>query len=208
MILFEICGGGIDAERHEVYQILEAENAERQYGFISSIVRASITVERKFLSQSIIKALNYHAIACLHSNAGEYRPCDVTVGEHVPPQPFRLQGLMDDFVNDINVNWEKMDPVYLATFVLWKLNWIHPFINGNGRTARAIAYVVLCLKIGAELPGDIALPELLKRERERYVAALVQADSSLSTGPLDLSALHGLVQELITRQLQSNSNEA
>ena len=61
----------------------------------------------------------------------------VTVGDYHPPEHYRVQALMDDFVNNVNRSWENADPVVLATLVLWRLNNIHPFINGNGRTARA-----------------------------------------------------------------------
>ena len=55
---------------------------------------------------------------------------------------------MDDFVNLINLYWESGDTVRLSAEVLWRLNFIHPFINGNGRTARAACYFVLCVKCG------------------------------------------------------------
>ena len=35
---------------------------------------------------------------------------------------------MEDFVNDLNRNWEAADSVYMAAYVLWKLNNVHPFI--------------------------------------------------------------------------------
>ena len=116
--------------------------------------------------------------------------------------------MMDDFVGRVNANWERTDPFLLCAFVLWRLNFVHPFINGNGRTARAIAYVVLCLKIGAELPGQTALPELLKRERGRYVEALRDADVSFRTGQLDLTALYVLVQELVAEQTKDSPQVA
>ena len=55
---------------------------------------------------------------------------------------------MDDFVNTVNRAWEKADELTLGAYVLWRLNHIHPFINGNGRTARAASYFVICLKLG------------------------------------------------------------
>ena len=67
---------------------------------------------------------------------------------------YRVPALMDDFVNTVNRNWEQTDPVVLAAFVLWRLNNIHPFINGNGRTARACAYFVLCVRAGGWLAGQ------------------------------------------------------
>ena len=74
---------------------------------------------------------------------------EVKVGNHVPPEHYRVPALMDDFVNEVNRNWEKTDPVVLATYVLWRMNHIHPFINGNGRTARAASlFCALCNRRG------------------------------------------------------------
>ena len=113
---------------------------------------------------------------------------------------------MEDFVNEVNRHWQDLDPVVLASFVLWKLNYIHPFINGNGRTARAACYYVLCLKLGGLLAGNVTLPELLRRERARYVEALVKVDQSFVGGVVDLKPLHDLVSELLDEQLKSSSN--
>ncbi len=197
MILHEILGG----EQHAVYQALEVANGNRQYDFLQSIVSVCLAVQRPFLSATIVKALNFHAITCLHTNAGEYRPCEVTVGPYNPPAHHRVDALMDDFVNSINRTWEQADPVALAALVLWRLNHIHPFINGNGRTARAACYFVLCVRIGLWLPGSTILPELLRRERNRYVEALRKADASLPTGTLDRSELHTLISELLEEQI-------
>ena len=201
MIVFELT----NTESHPVYNRLEIENAERQFTFMKSVLAASISMGRPFLSQHVIKAFNYHAITCLHISAGEYRPCDVVVGQHRPPPPFRVNALMDDFVNQVNRHWEATDPVFLATFVLWKLNNIHPFINGNGRTARTACYYVLCLKNGGLIPGAITLPELIKREREKYCEHLQNAHDTSKTGEADLAPLHGLVSDLLLEQINSAS---
>lgn len=201
MILFEI----LHDEHHAVYEELEIANGTRQYDFLRSIVSVSLAVQRPFLSSHIIKALNFQAITCLQINAGEYRPCPVYVGtgddRYVPPEHYTVQVLMDDFVNIVNRSWEGGDALALATFVLWRLNHIHPFINGNGRTARAASYFVLCVKAAQWLPGATILPELLRRERPRYVEALRIADKSHNEGHLDLSALHALMTELLEEQL-------
>lgn len=199
MILFEL----FNSEEHPVYRDLQISNINRQYDFLRSIVTASLTAERRFLSQHVMKALNFHAITCLHTNAGEYRPCQVKVGNHSPPEHYRVQALMDDFVNMVNSNLEKFDPLMLASFVLWRLNYIHPFINGNGRTARAACYFILCIKFGYWLPGEVILPELILRQRDNYVVALQKIDQSFSGGALDLSPLHTLLSELLIVQLQS-----
>jgi Fic family protein len=128
------------------------------------------------------------------------------VGNHVPPEHYRVDALMEDFVNVVNRSWESFDPVALAALVLWRLNFIHPFINGNGRTARAASYFVLCVKLGGWLPGHTILPELIKRDRDAYVEALQKADQSLQGGTLDLSALHALLSKLLAEQINGGAN--
>lgn len=199
MIVFEIVG----TENNPIYQALEVSNGQRQYHFLRSIVLASQDMGRPFLSHDIVKALNFHAITCLHTHAGEYRPCAVTVGDFIPVDHYRVMGLMDDFINNINRYWESFDAVALAAQVLWRINRIHPFINGNGRTARAASYFVLCLKLGGWLRGDVILPELLRQNRDEYVAALKEADRTAQSGALNLTVLEDLVSRLLSEQLAS-----
>lgn len=194
MILHLIAGG---TENHPVYQEFQVSNVGRQYDFLLSAVSASLQVGKPFLSNYIIKALNFHAINCLHTNAGEFRPCEVTVGSHVPPPFYLVQALMDDFVNTVNRFWDGTDPIPLAAYVLWRLNHIHPFINGNGRSARASCYYVLCLKLGKLLPGTKMLPELLVRDHAEYELALRAADQG------DRDPLHLMLQRLLQEQVAS-----
>ena len=200
MIIFELTG----REDHPVYQQLEVSNGNRQYDFLHSTVLASLAMGRPFLSQHIIKAFNFQAITCLHINAGEYRPCPVSVGAHAGPEHYRVPALMDDFVNVVNRNWDQTDAVALATFVLWRLNNIHPFINGNGRTARASCYFVLCVKSGGLLPGQTILPELIRRNRQEHIDALQHAHETFAaTGDPDLAPLHAILTRLIDEQIAS-----
>lgn len=132
---------------------------------------------------------------------------DMTVGDHDPPDHYRVNALMDDFVNEVDRYWNDLDEVSLAAYVLWRLNWIHPFINGNGRTARAACYFVLCVKLGGWLPGTVILPELLRRpeNRDRYVQALRHADSTEWNGDMHdfLSPMTLLLLELLQEQQSS-----
>lgn len=200
MIIFELVG----REDNPVYQALEVSNGNRQYDFLNSIIVASLAMGRPLLSQHVIKAFNFQAITCLHTNPGEYRPCPVEVGAHKPPEHYRVPALMDDFVNVVNRNWDQTDSVFLATYVLWRLNNIHPFINGNGRTARAACYFALCLKSGGLLRGNIILPELIRQNRDEHIEALqVAHDSFAQTGEPNLAPLHAIVTRLIDQQMQS-----
>lgn len=187
-------------ENNPVYQNLSIQNLDRQLNFLRSVVLASVAVQRPLLSLEVIRAFNYHAIACLHGYAGQFRPCPVQVGEdYFPPPHHEVPALMEMFVDEINRAWDQIDPVALAAYVLWKLNWIHPFINGNGRTARAACYFVLCLKMGGWLRGDTILPDLLRRDHDDYVGALKAVDKSLRN-ELNLAPMHSLLVKLLNEQ--------
>ena len=196
MILHELVGRN---ESHPAYRGLELSNGERHYSFLQSIVLAARGVDRPFLSQTV--AINFHAIACLHANAGEYRPCPVIVGEYKPPEHWRVNALMDDFVNLVNRRWSDTEPVQLAAYVLWRLNHIHPFINGNGRTARAACYFVLCLKVEGWLGGYKILPERIPAHRDKYIQALKEGDQEGNADDPALTSLCDLIVRLLSEQI-------
>ena len=196
-------------ENHPIYSDLAVANNIRQYSFLTSIIQASLEIGRPFLSQTLIKAINYHAIACLHTRAGEYRPCKVKVGKYKPPAHYRVNDLMEEFINQVNRWWEAENAITLAAYVLWKLNHIHPFINGNGRTARAACYFVLCVKTGGLLGGNTILPELLHRDRDDYVKALIVVDKRAEQVQHQtdyLEPLETLIYKLLKEQLSNIPN--
>jgi Fic family protein len=109
---------------------------------------------------------------------------------------------MDRFFSVVHENWEILDhPTVLPAYALWRLNWIHPFIEGNGRTARAACYYLLCLKQRQLLPGRRIVPELIRENREPYYAALRAADVAWERGHFDVSELAVYLSDLLKRQL-------
>lgn len=204
MILYEL----FQNEGHPAYRDLSADNLARQYDFLKSIVVAAIAADRPMVSTALIKALNYHAIACLHVNAGEYRPCPVEVGDHIPPEHYRVPELMNAFINEVNRRWGTADPLTLGAYCLWRLNYIHPFINGNGRTARVLCYFVVCVQYGGWLRGEPILPELIRQNRDEYVELLKSADAAFVEGREDfLNNLREFVLRLLVRQFESIPND-
>ena len=192
---FFLLGGG--SEAHPAYQSLAASNSVRQYHFLNSIILANITSGRPLFSQALIRALNFHAIVGLHHDAGDYRAQPVQVGAYVPPPHYYLEAFMDDFVNETNLVWQSTPSIELAAQVLWRVNAIHPFSNGNGRTARAACYFVLSAKSGRLLPGRTTLTERLvaSTNRSRYLSALQAADAG------DLAPLIQLIWEVVSEQV-------
>ena len=78
-------------------------------------------------------------------NAGVYRKLPVAIAgsKHLPPQPYLLQDLMEKYFQFYNQEKEHLHPVVLAAEMHERLVTIHPFIDGNGRTARLIMNLIL-----------------------------------------------------------------
>ena len=63
--------------------------------------------------------------------------------QHVPPSPLLLDELMEGYFDFYERNKRHLHPVILATEMHERLVSIHPFIDGNGRTARLVMNLIL-----------------------------------------------------------------
>ena len=102
---------------------------------------------------------------------GRIRFFDVKIegSNHIPPGHTELKKHLLKLYKWYSANKRKLHPFELAAVVHAKLAWIHPFEDGNGRTARAIMNFILRKK---ELPMFFIPYE----KREEYYKALEQAD--------------------------------
>lgn len=73
-------------------------------------------------------------------NAGKYRKENVLISgaKHMPPKHFELDYLMQKMIAEYNSEWQKFHPIIRATLLHGEFVKIHPFIDGNGRTARLL----------------------------------------------------------------------
>lgn len=80
-------------------------------------------------------------------NAGIYRrlPVRISGSAVVFPNPKKIQTLMDGFFSWLE-NEKKMHAVELAAEAHYRLVTIHPFTDGNGRTARLLMNMILMMK--------------------------------------------------------------
>ena len=65
---------------------------------------------------------------------------------HVPPPYTEVKKHMLNFFKWYSANKNKLHPFELATMIHAKLTWIHPFEDGNGRTARTVMNFILMKK--------------------------------------------------------------
>ena len=87
---------------------------------------------------------------------------------------------------------------------------VHPFCEGNGRTARALSYYVLCLKLGQWLPGSTTVLELIRlQHRQRYCEILQRMHDARQKPSMmtDLAEMTGLIIELVREQVTIAQHE-
>lgn len=91
---------------------------------------------------------------------------------------------------------------------MWRLNWIHPFPDGNGRTSRAASYLVLCTSLGYLIPGHTTIPQRIAARKRPYWHALEAADEADARGTIDVSAMESLLEEFLEAQLREVHSSA
>jgi Fic family protein len=183
----------------------ETRNGLRQYDAAIGAVQSALERGSFKLRPSLILGLQREALAGISSYAGNYRPGGVAIegSRHEPVGAHLVPELVEDMCDYVNEQWDRSTPIHLAAYLMWRLNWIHPFADGNGRTSRMISYVVLSIRAGFVLPGSPTIPDLIVDNRKPYFAALDAADGACREGRVDVSAMEELLARLLARQLAS-----
>ncbi len=173
-----------------LYTKIQEQNLLRQYDLLSNCIEIGLKKGIESFDKYTLWALNYAAVSNICQLGGRFRDGPIRVGNHLPPHFHDVPKLMDAFFSLIHENWTIVDhPTTLAAFALWNLNWIHPFIEGNGRTARAACYYLICMKQGRILGGKKTVPERIREDRAPYIAGLQAADRAYEKGQYDVSEL-------------------
>jgi Fic family protein len=189
-------------EDPELYERLEEQNLLRQYDLLTNCIEIGLKKGIEAFDKYTLWSLNAAAVANIAQFGGRFREQPILVGDHVPPHFKEVPNLIDQCISVIHENWDLVPyPTVLPAYVLWRLNWIHPFIEGNGRTARAACYYLICLKLKTLLPGKKTVPERIRENRTPYYAALKEADNHWEDGQINVDSLAQYLAELLTAQL-------
>lgn len=184
----------------------EARNALKQFDFGIEIIRAAAKKQPPFrLTSGLILQLHQLCLDGLDVFAGTFRNSPVKIGEsgHTPPAHHLVSGLVQEMCDYVNKNWRRRKPMHLCAYVMWRMNWIHPFSDGNGRTSRVMSYIVLCARLGYELPGGLTIPEQIASNKTPYYKALEAADKAEKAGKINVEKLEALLATLLAKQLVS-----
>ena len=191
-----------EIDNPELHRRVQEQNLLRQYDLLSNCIEIGLEKGIEAFDKYTLWALNYAAVSNIAQFGGRYREQPIYVGKHIPPHFKEVPNLMDQFISVVHENWFTIDhPTTLAAYALWRMNWIHPFVEGNGRTARSACYYLICLKFGALLPGRKIVPERIRENRQPYYAALQAADRHWADGHFNVSELADYLQQLLKDQL-------
>ena len=124
------------------------------------------------------------------SDSGVYRTRYVVVGNRItgevifrPPANEHVPGLVNDLVEWLSSSQAKvLDPVIEAGIAHYEFVRIHPFVDGNGRTARVIATLILYQR-GFDTKQFFCLDDYYDSDRSSYYRAL----QSVNEKTLDLT---------------------
>lgn len=192
--------------------IKEAANALLQFDQAEAlIVKATRAGEPLVLRPSLVCEFNRLGIQGIYRSAGIYRPGPIRIGnsQHTPPPAADVPRLVEEMCDYVNGGRNSHTPIHVAAYLLWRINWIHPFIEGNGRTARIVSYIMLCARSGFLLPGTKTIPEQIAEDRNaHYYGGLDKADAAFAEGEIDVRSLESMIGTYLARQLVSAYNQA
>ena len=194
----------LEEEDADLYDRVQEQNLNRQYELLTNCIEIGLMKGPVSFDKYLLWALNHVAVANISQFGGRFRREPIYVDNHKPPHFETVDDWMDRFVSTVQENWYVWTPTELAAYGLWRMNWIHPFIEGNGRTARAICYFLLCVRSGALLGGRKIVPERIRESRAEYYEALKAADRAWDNGDLDFSEMEEYLAALVQAQLEDD----
>lgn len=158
---------GLTVGGKPIHDCYEATGHAKAYDYMLTLARS------KGFQLSEDNVLRLHQLfysGIDEEKAGRYRTGQVfiTGTEYIPPTAKEVPKLMQVFISDLNEKRSKLHPVHLAAYAHRRLVDIHPFQDGNGRTARLLMNLIL-INAGYCI---VSIPPVLRHD---YITALQQA---------------------------------
>lgn len=159
---------GITIKGKSLREHFEAKNHEKAITHLESLVQ-----QKSNITEDHILQLHKLVLDGIEEDfAGRYRNAQVRImgANFIPPAGHKVPELMTEFVQQIiNLNQKKND-LELAVYIHHRFVWIHPFFDGNGRTARLLMNLWL---MQSGYPPAV----ILRNDRKKYYNALNQANN-------------------------------
>jgi Fic family protein len=191
---------------------LEARNGVLQLDYITELIESGA----QDLRESHVLGLQAIAVQDVYPCAGRYRDAtkDVYIqnSKHQVPSSALVPSFVRDAIDWVNRETDR-PALERAAYAQWRFNWIHPFAGGNGRTSRAVTYLIVCMSEGRMLPGVPTMPTLIYEHRDEYIRALQAVDESQRIADTqstserivqpDFSAMVEFLRQMLMKQFAS-----
>lgn len=168
---FLVINEGLTVKGKPLQDHLEAKDHYAALEYLYDLIDKD---KKHTISELLIK--NLHQIILQETDkdwAGKYRNANVIIGgaKHTPPDALQVSQRMQDLIKWLNSQKNKMHIVELSALLHHKLVHIHPFFDGNGRTARLTMNLFL-------MQAGYPLIVIMKTDRKKYYAVLDKADKN------------------------------
>ena len=169
---FLVINEGITVKGKPLKDHLEAKDHHAALEYLYDLIDKD---KKHTVSEMLIK--NLHQIILQETDrewAGRYRNANVIIGgaKHTPPDALQVPQKMRDLISWLISQKNKINIIELAALLHHKLVHIHPFFDGNGRTARLTMNLFL-------MQAGYPLVVIMKTERKKYYDVLDKADSGV-----------------------------
>jgi Fic family protein len=158
---------GITVSGKSIIETLEAKNHPEAIKFIESLVDTKSQID-----ENAVLHLHQLIMSKIAEDAGRYRTARVRISGAVftPPPSFEVGHRINELLEWLRENPDELTPIELSSIFHHRFVQIHPFTEGNGRTARLLMNAIL-MKSG--YPFIAIVP---KRDRSKYLKTLLEAD--------------------------------
>lgn len=168
---FLVINEGITIKGKPLKDHLEAKDHHQALEFLYDLIKPR---QKPTLSEHLIRSLHQLVMQKTDEHwAGKYRNSNVVIAgsDHTPPDASTVTTHMNMLIDWFRTHQSQLHPIELAAIIHHKLVYIHPFFDGNGRTARLIMNLLL-------MRQSYPLAIILKNDRPKYYHVLSQADTN------------------------------
>jgi len=166
----------VDAPEREIYEVKNYLSALK---FIEKTVKAKKNITEKIILNihKLVTAKTMNIKDCGHYRQGPIYVVRRRLGQaneviYTGPAAKKVPGLMSDLIKWVTqAIKEDLNPVIIAGIAHQEIAAIHPFNDGNGRTARALATLIL-YSLGYDFRRLFALEDYYNTDRQSYYDAI------------------------------------
>lgn len=192
-----------DADPEDVRELL---NYKKAFDLVSDYLGSGEPIR-----EGLIREIHKRLVEGVRGNSaapGEYRKIQNFVANsktkeiiYTPPPAFQVPLMMSELVDWLKLEQE-INPVLIAGIAQFQLVHIHPFLDGNGRSARLLSTLYL-YKTGYDFKRLFTISEYYDRDRSNYYKAI----QSVRENEMDMTIWLEYFAKGLATQLQEVQNQ-